>query len=69
MSRKPVPFAVTVYFIAKPTIAPNQIGYDAHRLFIFDRKEHAGEFHNEIELIGAFASRNLKRNASGSTPP
>src|SRR5438552_7256350 len=59
MSRRPVPFAVTVYFIAKPTIAPNQIGYDAHRLFIFDRKEHAGEFHNEIELIGAFASRNL----------
>ncbi len=62
MSRKPAPFAVTVCFIAKPTVAPNQIGYDARRLFIYDRKEHAGEFHNEIELIGAFASRNLKSN-------
>src|SRR5438874_3979473 len=62
MSRKPAPFAVTVYFIAKPTIAPNQIGYDPRRLFIYDRKEHAGEFHNEIELTGGFASRNLKSN-------
>src|SRR5438105_3902936 len=62
MSRKPAPFAITVYFIAKPTVAPSQSGYDARRLFIYDRKEHAGEFHNEIELSGAFASRNLKSN-------
>jgi hypothetical protein len=62
MSRKPVPFAVTVYFIAKKTVAPSQIGYDARQLFIYDRKEHASEFHNEIELTGAFASRNLRSN-------
>ena len=68
MSRKPVPFAVTVYFIAKPTVAINQIGYDARQLFIYDRREHAGEFHNEIELIGAFASRNLKSNVQHYEP-
>jgi hypothetical protein len=62
LSRKPAPFAVTVYFIAKPTIAPGAQGYDPRALFIYDRSEHAGEFHNELELAGTFASRVLTAN-------
>ena len=62
LSRKPAPFAVTVYFIAKPTVAPSTQGYDQRALFVYDRREHAGEFHNEIELNGAFSSRVLSAN-------
>ena len=62
LSRQPAPFAITVYFIGKPTIPPNSTGYDPHNLFIYDRSEHAGEFHNEIELKGAFQSRTLRAN-------
>jgi hypothetical protein len=62
MSRKPTPFAVTVYFIGKPTVAPNSSGYDPRDLFIYDRREHAGEFHKEIELTGTFRSRTLTSN-------
>jgi hypothetical protein len=62
MSRKPASFAVTVYFIAKPTVAPSAQGYDPRALFIYDRGEHAGEFHNELELSGAFSSRSLSAN-------
>src|SRR5690349_21487451 len=62
LSRKPSPFAVTVYFIAKPTVAPTAQGYDQRALFVYDRREHAGEFYNEIELSGAFSSRALGAN-------
>lgn len=62
ISRKPAPFAITVYFVAKPTVAPNTAGYDARNLFIYDRREHAGEFHDEIELKGSFSSRTLTAN-------
>jgi hypothetical protein len=62
ISRKPAAFAVTVYFIAKPTVAPSAQGYDPRALFIYDRGEHAGEFHNELELSGAFSSRVLSAN-------
>jgi len=62
LSRKPTPFAVTVYFIAKPTVAPSAQVYDSRALFIYDRGEHAGEFHNQIELSGAFSSRVLSAN-------
>jgi hypothetical protein len=62
LSRKPTPFAVTVYFIAKPTVAPSAQSYDQRALFIYDRSEHAGEFHNEIEISGAFSSRVLGAN-------
>src|SRR5207249_1305247 len=62
LSRKPSPYAVTVYFIAKPTVAPSAQGYDQCTLFIYDRREHAGEFHNEIEINGAFSSRVLGAN-------
>ena len=37
ISRKPAAFAVTVYFIAKPTVAPSAQGYDPRALFIYDR--------------------------------
>jgi hypothetical protein len=62
LSRKPAPFAVTVYFIAKPAVAPSAQGYDPRALFIYDRGEHAGEFHDELELSGAFPSRILNAN-------
>jgi hypothetical protein len=62
ISRKPTPFAVMVYFVAKPAIAPGEQGYDARRLFIYDRGEHAGEFRNEIELSGEFSSRTIIAN-------
>jgi hypothetical protein len=64
VSRKPVPFAITVYFIAKPTVPPRAQGYDPRHLFIYDRGEHAGEFHNEIEISPppAFRSRTLGAN-------
>ena len=57
-SPQPLPQAAslraTVYFIAKPTIAPGAQGYDPRALFIYDRSEHADEFHNELELAGTF---------------
>ena len=62
LSRKPAPFAVTIYFVAKPTVAPSTQGYDQRALFVYDRREHAGEFHKEIELTGAFSSRVLSAN-------
>ncbi len=62
LSRKPVPFAITVYFIAKPTVAPGSVGYDPRTLFIYDRREHAGELHNELELRGTFSSGKLGAN-------
>ncbi len=62
VSRKPAPFAITVYFIAKPTIAPGSIGSDARALFIYDRREHAGEFGRDLEIRGAFSSRTLGAN-------
>jgi len=62
LSRKPAPFAVTVYFIAKPTVAPSAQGHDPRALFIYDRGEHGGEFHNELELSGAFSSHPLNAN-------
>lgn len=64
LSRKPVPFAVTVYFIGKPTVAPNSIGYDRRIFFIYDRREHAGEFHDEIELKGTFSSHAVASNVT-----
>lgn len=62
VSRKPAPFAVTVYFIAKKPVPPSAQGYDSRILFIYDRREHAGEFHKELELKGAFSSRTLAAN-------
>src|SRR5947207_3250044 len=44
LSRKPASFAVTVYFIARPTVAPGAQGYDPRALFIYDRREHSSEF-------------------------
>jgi hypothetical protein len=69
ISRKPAPFAITVYFVAKATVPPSAVGYDPRHLFIYDRAEYAGEFHNEIELPtqptpGPFEFRSHKLDAN-----
>src|SRR5205807_2457390 len=63
LSRKATSFDVTVYFIARATVPPGDVGRIVAHPFIYDRAETSQRLNGALEAKGTFPSRRLAASA------
>jgi hypothetical protein len=63
LSRNAASFDITVYFIARPTVPPADVGQVIAHPFVYDRIETSQNLNGALEVKGTFPSRTLAANA------